>query len=111
VRRTPACARSYHPAADLGAIAARLNAHPAQVIIPGPGGQQQTVTVTALAFLSFIEGNLSEAQSAVQLPTILHALALGQWSQVIARLGLTTADLTPAGPTSLQDATIKCSDA
>ena len=57
------------------------------------------------------EGNLSEAKTAVQLPAILHALALGQWSQVIARLGLTTADLTPAGPTSLQDATIKCSDA
>ena len=61
--------------------------------------------------MSFVEGNLGEAQTAVQLPAILHALALGQWSQVIARLGLTTADLTPAGPTSLQDATIKCSDA
>ena len=51
------------------------------------------------------EGNLGEAQTAVQLPAVLHALALGQWSQVIARLGLTTADLTPAGPTSLQDVT------
>jgi pimeloyl-ACP methyl ester carboxylesterase len=108
---TPACARSYHPAADLAAVLAHLNAHPVQVTLPGPGGQHQTLTITALAFVSFVEGNLSEAQSAVQLPAILHALALGQWSQVIARLGLTTADLTPAGPTSLQDATIKCSDA
>ena len=108
---TPACARSYHPAADLAAIVARLNAHPARVTLPAPGGQHQRVTVTALALLSFVEGNLGEAQSAVQLPAIPHALALGQWSQVIARLGLTTADLTPAGPTALQDATIKCSDA
>jgi pimeloyl-ACP methyl ester carboxylesterase len=108
---TPACARAYHPAADLAAILARLNTHPAQATLPGPGGQHQTLTVTALAFVSFVEGYLGEAQTAVQLPAILHALALGQWSQVIARLGLTTADLTPAGPTSLQDATITCSDA
>ena len=39
------------------------------------------------------------------------ALALGQWSQVIARPGLTTADLTPAGPTALQAVTIERSDA
>jgi pimeloyl-ACP methyl ester carboxylesterase len=45
------------------------------------------------------------------LPAILHALALGQWSQVIARLGGTTADLTPPGPTALQAVTIECSDA
>ena len=108
---TPGCARSYHPAADLAAILARLNAHPAQVMIPGPGGQYQRVTVTALAFLSFVEGDLGEAQTAVQLPAVLHALALGQWSQVIARLGVTTEDLTPAGPTALQAVTIECSDA
>jgi pimeloyl-ACP methyl ester carboxylesterase len=108
---TPACARSYHPAADLAAIVARLTAHPAQVTLPGPGGQHQTVTVTARAFLSFITDYLGEAQTAVQLPAILHALALGQWSQVIARAGLTTADLTPAGPTVMQDVTIQCSDA
>ena len=108
---TPACARSYHPAADLAAIVARLNTHPARVTLPGPGGQHQTLTITALAFLSFVEGFLSEAQTAVQLPAILHALALGQWAQVIARLGLTTADLTPAGPTAMQDLTIQCSDA
>jgi pimeloyl-ACP methyl ester carboxylesterase len=108
---TSACARYYHPAADLAAILARLNAHPAHATVPGPGGQHQTVTVTALAFVSFVESYLGEAQTAVQLPAILHALTRGQWSQVLARLGLTTADLTPAGPTSLQDATIKCSDA
>ena len=28
---------------------ARLNAHPAQITLPGPGGQHQTLTVTALA--------------------------------------------------------------
>ncbi len=108
---TPGCARSYHPAADLAAIVARLNARPAQVMIPGSGGQHQRVTITALAFLSFVEGDLGEVQTAVQLPAILHALALGQWSQVIARLGITTADLTPAGSTALQAVTIECSDA
>ena len=107
---TPACARSYHPAADLAAILAHLKAHPVQAILPGPGGQHQTVTITALAFLSFVEDYLGEAQTAVQLPAVLHALALGQWSQVIARLGLTTAGLS-GGPTSLQAITIECSDA
>ena len=43
---TPACARSYHPAADLATILARLTAHPAQVTVPGPGGQHQTLTIT-----------------------------------------------------------------
>ena len=108
---TPACARSYHPAADLAAIVARLTARPARVTLPGPGGQHRTLTITAVAALSFVEDYLGEAQTAVQLPAILHALALGQWSQVIARLGLTTADLTPAGPTAMQDVTIQCSDA
>ena len=65
---TPACARSYHPAADLAAILARLNAHPAHATLPGPDGQHQTVTVTALAFVSFVESYLSEAQTAVQIP-------------------------------------------
>jgi pimeloyl-ACP methyl ester carboxylesterase len=108
---TPACARSYHPAADLAAILAHLNAHPVQVILHGPGGQHQTVTVTALAVLNFVEGYLGEAQTAVQLPAILHALALGQWSQVIARLGGTTADLAPPALTVLQAVTVECSDA
>ncbi len=108
---TPACARSYHPAADLATVLARLTAHPARITLPGPGGQHQTVTITAVAFLSFVADHLGEAQTAAQLPAILHAVALGQWSQVIARLGLTTADLNPAGPTALQAITIECSDA
>ena len=65
---TPACARSYHPAADLAAILAHLNAHPVRVTLPGPGGQHQTLIVTALAFVSFAEGYLGEAQTAVQRP-------------------------------------------
>ena len=63
-----------------------------------------------LAFLSFVSDYLGEAQTAVQLPAVLHALALGQWSQVVARLGLTTASLS-GGLTSLQAVTIECSDA
>jgi pimeloyl-ACP methyl ester carboxylesterase len=108
---TPACARLYHPAADLAAVLARLNAHPVPITLSGPGGQHQSITVAALDVLNFVENYLGEAQTAVQLPAILHALALGQWSQVIGRLGLTTADLTPAGPTALQAVTIECSDA
>ena len=107
---TSACARSYHPAADLAAVLARLNAHPVEVVLPGPGGQHQTATVTAVALLSLVSDYLGEVQTAVQLPAILHALAQGQWSQVIARLGLTTADLS-GGPTALQAVTIECSDA
>jgi len=108
---TPACARSYHPAADLAADLAHLNAHPVQVTLRGPGGQHQTVTITALTVLDFVEGYLAETVTAVQLPAILHALALGQWSQVIARLGVTTADLAAPPPTALQAVTIECSDA
>jgi pimeloyl-ACP methyl ester carboxylesterase len=108
---TPACARSYHPAANLAAILASLNTRPARVTLPGPGGQHQTVTITAHDFLSSLEEALGEAQTAVRLPAILDALALGQWQQVIARLGATTADLTPPAPTALQAVTIECSDA
>ena len=107
---SPACGRSYRPAADLAAILARLNARPAQVVLPGPGGQHQAVAITAVAFLSFVSDYLGETQTAVQLPAILHALARGQWSQVVARLGLTTASLS-GGPTALQAVTIECSDA
>jgi len=107
---SPACGRSYRPAADLAAILARLNAHPAQVVLPGPGGQHRAVAITAVAFLSFVSDYLGETQTAVQLPAILHALAQGQWSRVIARLGLTTASLS-GGPTALQAVTIECSDA
>ena len=107
---TPGCARSYHPAADLAAIVARLTAHPAQVTLPGPGGQHQALAVTVPVFTGWIDTQLSSIQTAVRLPAILHALALGQWSQVISKSGLTTADLI-GGPVSLQAATIRCSDA
>ncbi len=107
---TPACARSYHPAADLATILARLTAHPAQVTVPGPGGQHQTLTVTAAMVAGLVDVELTSIQTAVLLPAVLHALALGQWSQVIAKSGLTAAD-TLSGPVSLQDVTIRCGDA
>ena len=107
---TPACARSYHPASDLSAVLARLTAHPVQVTIPGAGGQRQTLTVTAAMFTGFVDTQLSSIQTAVLLPAVLHALALGQWAQVISRAGLSTA--TPlSGPVSVQDVTIRCGDA
>jgi pimeloyl-ACP methyl ester carboxylesterase len=65
---TPACARSYHPAADLAAILARLTAHPAQVTLPGPGGQHQTLTVTAAMVPGLVDVELSSIQTAVLLP-------------------------------------------
>ena len=107
---TPACARSYHPAADLAAILARLTAHPVQVAIPGASGQHRTLTITSPMFTGFLDTQLSSIQTAVLLPAVLRALALGQWSQVISRLGLTTADPL-SGPVSLQDVTIRCGDA
>jgi len=106
VRRHPGLRRVLSPRGGPG----RHRGPADRPSLSGPGGQHQPITVTTLAFLSFITGYLGEAQTAVQLPAILHALALGQWSQVIARAGLTTADLTPAGPTAMQDVTIQCSD-
>jgi pimeloyl-ACP methyl ester carboxylesterase len=107
---TPACARSYHPAADLATILARLTAHPAHITLPGAGGQHRAVTVTAAMFTGAVDIQLTSIQTAVRLPAVLHALAQGRWSQVISRLGSTTAGL-PGGPVSLQDVTIRCSDA
>jgi pimeloyl-ACP methyl ester carboxylesterase len=106
---TSACARSYHPAADLATVVARLTARPARVTLPGPAGQHQTLTVTAPMFTGMVDGELSSIQTAGLLPAALHALAQGQWMQVIARLGLTTDTLI--GPVSLQAVTIRCSDA
>jgi pimeloyl-ACP methyl ester carboxylesterase len=107
---TPACARSYHPAADLTTILARLKAHPVHITLPGAGGQHQTVAITAPMFTGFLDGEISSIQTAVLLPAVLHALALGQWSQILSKLGLTTASLSN-GSVSLQDVTIRCSDA
>ena len=108
---TPACTRSYHPAADLATILARLTAHPARVTVPGPGGRHQALTVTAAMVPGMVDIELSSIQTAVLLPAALHALAQGQWSQVISRLGITAADSTLSGPISLQNVTIRCSDA
>jgi pimeloyl-ACP methyl ester carboxylesterase len=108
---TPGCARSYHPAADLDTVLARLTAHPARVTLPGPGGQHQTLTVTAAMVTGLVDIQLTSIQTAVLLPAVLHALAQGQWSQVISRLGITAASDTLSGPVSLQDVTIRCSDA
>ena len=107
---TPACARSYHPAADLATILAHLTAHPERVTLSGSGGQHRAITITATMLTGFLDEELSSIQTAVLLPAVLHALVQGQWSQVISRLGLTTASLSN-GPISLQDVTIRCSDA
>jgi len=107
---TPSCARSYHPAADLATILARLRAHPVKITLPGSGGQHQTIAITATGFTGFLDENLSSIETAVVLPAVLHALVLGQWSQVLSKLGITTASPNN-GPISLQDVTIRCSDA
>jgi len=107
---TPACARSYHPAADLAAILARLTAHPARVVVSGPGGQRQTVTVTATDFLALVQDYLTEVQTAVLLPADLHAFALGQWSKVLARRGWILAGFSSSDITALQSITIGCGD-
>jgi len=103
---TPACARSYHPAADLAAILGRLTTHPARVVVPG----LQTVTVTATDFLELVQDYLTEVQTAVLLPADLHAFALGQWSQVLARRGWILAGFSSSDITALQSITIGCGD-
>ncbi len=105
---TPACARSYHPAADLATVVNRLRAHPARATITGPSGRPETVTITLPSFLdNVIDHYLGSADTAVLLPEDLHALARGQWAKVIAERGLTPA----AAPTQLQMITIGCGDA
>jgi len=103
---TPACARHYHPAADLAFILKLLRQNPAQI----PVGTQ-VASIPAPAFLSMlVDGWLSWTQSTVWLPEDLHDLALGEWEQVIQRRGISLASSIP-GLTSLQDVTIECSDA
>ena len=107
----PACARFYHPAADLAALVNRLRAHPARVTITGPNGRPQTGTITLTAFLSLVTGYyLSSPDTAVLLPEDLHAFARGQWAKVFNESGLASAAV-PAGPTQLQQITIRCGDA
>jgi pimeloyl-ACP methyl ester carboxylesterase len=106
----PACARAYHPAADLATVVNRLRAHPARVTITGPRGKKQTLTITLTAFLNaVIDAYLSSPDTAVLLPADLHAFAHGQWAKVINERGLASA--AAAGPTQLQQITIRCGDA
>ena len=106
----PACARAYHPAADLATVVNRLRAHPARVTITGPSGKKQTLTITLTAFLNaVIDGYLSSPDTAVLLPEDLHAFAHGQWATVINKRGL--ASQSPSGTTQLQQITIRCGDA
>jgi pimeloyl-ACP methyl ester carboxylesterase len=108
---TPACARAYHPAADLAAVASRLRAHPARVTITGPSGRPDTVTIRLTAFLNLVVGYyLSSPDTAVLLPEDLHAFARGQWAKVIAERGFAAA-IRPPAPTQLQEITIRCGDA
>ena len=106
----PACARAYHPAADLATVVTRLRAHPARVTITGPSGKKQTRTITLTAFLNaVIDDYLSSPDTAVLLPADLNAFAHGQWAKVITERGL--ASQMPSGPTQLQEITIRCGDA
>lgn len=109
----PACNRSYHPAADLATIVTQLRAHPARITITGLGGQRQTVTITLDDFLNVVQGDyLDSPDTAVLLPEDLHALARGQWAQVIAERGLASAaSAENALLTQLNTITIRCSDA
>ena len=112
----PACARAYHPAADLATVLAHVRAHPARVTLPASTfttGGQQAVTITVPLFLQIVaQDYLGSSLTAVLLPADLHALARGQWQAVIDRRGYTTANLLPAaGPVSVQGITIACSDA
>jgi pimeloyl-ACP methyl ester carboxylesterase len=108
----PACARSYHPAADLTTVVGRLRAHPARVTITAPDGQRKTITITVAAFLSaVIDYYLASADTAVLLPGDLHAFARGQWAKVIGERGFASAILAAAAPAQLQQLTIRCGDA
>jgi pimeloyl-ACP methyl ester carboxylesterase len=109
---TPACARAYHPAADLATVASRLRAHPARVTITGRGGRPQTITITLTGFLNaLIDDYLSSPDTTVLLPEDLHAFARGQWAKVIAERGFASAIAAAEAPTQLQEITIRCGDA
>ena len=109
---TPACARSYHPAADLATLVNRLRTHPARVTIHRPSGKQETVTITLPRFLNAInDAYLSSPDTTVLLPADLHAFVRGQWAQVIAERGFASAIAATPAPTQLQQVTIRCGDA
>jgi pimeloyl-ACP methyl ester carboxylesterase len=104
---TPACARSYHPAADLATLVNRLRTHPARVTIHGPGGKTETVTITLPGFLSAVnDAYLSSPDTMVLLPQDLHAFVSGQWAKIIAERGVASAIAAIAiTPTQLQQVT------
>ena len=109
---TPACARAYHPAADLATLVHRLRAHPARVTIHAPSGKTETLTITVTGFLTAVNDYyLSSPDATVLLPQDLHAFARGQWAKVIAERGFAAAITAAAAPTQLQQVTIRCGDA
>src|SRR6516165_4860714 len=110
---TPACARHYHPAADLATLVNRLRTHPARVTIHRPSGTNQTITITLPGFLSAVNDYyLSSPDATVLLPADLHAFARGRWAKVIAGRGFASAiAATATAPTQLQQVTIRCGDA
>ena len=109
---TTACARAYHPAADLAAIVTRLRTHPVRATITSPSGQPETVTITLTSFLnSLIDYYLPSPDTAVLLPQDLYAFAHGQWAKVIVKRGFAAAIAAAAAPTQLQEITIRCGDA
>jgi pimeloyl-ACP methyl ester carboxylesterase len=106
----PACARHYHPAADLATLVTRLRAHPARVTITGPSDRPETVTITLTAFLNAVlDEYLSSLDTAVLLPGDLHAFVRGRWAKVFNERGF--ASVIPTGPIHLQQVTIRCGDA
>jgi pimeloyl-ACP methyl ester carboxylesterase len=108
----PACARSYHPAADLAAIVKRLRTDPARVTLTGRDGQPKTITITLTGFLNgMIDYYLSSPGTTVKLPADLHAFARGQWAKVVARRGLAQAIPAAPAPAQLQQLTVRCGDA
>jgi pimeloyl-ACP methyl ester carboxylesterase len=110
--RTPVCAASNNPQADLATVVRRLRAHPASVVAP-VGAGQQTITIDLPGFLNFvIDGYLARPQTAVLLPADLHTIARGDWSTVLRRRADLIAAVIQASsaPTQLQQITIRCSD-
>ena len=110
----PACARAYHPAADMAAVLAHLRAHPARVSLPRPGyttARPQRLTITVPVFLGLVQNQyLSTSLNSVWLPADLHAMARGRWQQVIGKREFTTDILPAPAPVSMQDITIECGD-
>jgi hypothetical protein len=108
----PACARAYHPSADLRTVLAHLRAHPAHVSLPSDTqASLQKVTITGPLFLQMINDEyLDSSLTSIFLPADLHTMARGRWQQVIDKRDYTTGILPTSGPISLQLITIECGD-